>query len=153
VDICPEAVEVMHRRGVADARLADAYDYHDGPFENLLLLQHGLGLAGSVDGLYRLLERLRPLLNEGGALLCDSLDVRRAQEPVHRTYVEGQLREGRYFGEIRTRIEYEDLVGEWFDWLHVDPTTLQEIAATTRYSCEIILTTSDGSYLACLQRS
>ncbi|MHC4973198.1 MAG: class I SAM-dependent methyltransferase [Planctomycetota bacterium] len=151
IDICPQAVEVMRRRGVRDVHVANVSDYVGGPFASILMLQHGAGLAGSVAGLGRLLATLRGLLGDGGEILCDSLDVRQTQEPVHLAYHEASRRAGRYIGEVRIRMEYKDLVGSWFDWLHVDPEILEEAAAAAGYACEVAAQAAGGDYLARLR--
>ena len=92
VDACPGAVQVMRARGVRDARrgeLADVVE-HVGvpsslgavehaaelgvPFDSVLMLDHGAGLAGELDGLWALLDALPRLLAPGGCLLLDSAD-------------------------------------------------------------------------------
>lgn len=47
---------------------------------------HGAGIAGTIDGLDRLLLTVAGLLTSGGQLLLDSLDVRATVNPVHLAY-------------------------------------------------------------------
>ena len=76
VDISPHSVETMRRRGVRDVRLADFFaDEVGGPYDTLLFLMNGLGLAGTLAALPRLLERCAVLLAPGGQILADSSDL------------------------------------------------------------------------------
>ncbi|MHC4577580.1 MAG: methyltransferase domain-containing protein [Planctomycetota bacterium] len=151
IDVCAAAVEVMRRRGVRDVRVADVCAFAEGPFQTILMLQHGLGLAGTLEGLDRLLIRLRGRLAEDGEIVCDSLDVRQTEDPRHLAYQDANRRAGRYVGEVRTRIEYEDHVGPWYDWLHVDPDTLTAQAASAGYACTVAVRVAGGDYLARLR--
>lgn len=151
IDIAPGAVEVMRRRGVRDARQADVYEFAGGRFRSLLLLQHGVGMAGTLEGLDRLLGKLKDLLADDGEVLCDSLDVRRTEDERHLAYQEANRAAGRYIGEIRTRIDYGQHEGRWSGWLHVDPETLARHAGDAGYSCDVILQLDTGDYLARLR--
>ena len=51
IDISPQAVEIMIRRGIKDTQLADILIFHGGPFDTLLMLGHGIGITGDIDGL------------------------------------------------------------------------------------------------------
>ena len=76
IDLSPEAVEVMSRRGVRDARRADALSFEGGPFDTLLLLGHSIGMVETIAGLGAFMSGLHRLVAPRGQVLLDSLDVR-----------------------------------------------------------------------------
>jgi SAM-dependent methyltransferase len=148
IDLVPDAVEVMERRGVRDARCVDVFRFAGGPFDTLLMLGHGIGIVADVAGLDRFLAHARRLVRSGGQLLLHSLDVARATDPIHRTYHEANRRAGRYVGETRIRLEYERHAGPYCGWLHVDPDTLRAHAEPAGWRSEIVLEQDSGDYLA-----
>lgn len=143
IDVAPEAVEVMRRRGVRDARLGEAIGYQDSrPFDTLLLLMNGIGVVGTLAGLERFLGESRRLLCAGGQILLDSYDP---GPPLP-----GAPRD-RYPGEMRFRLEYAGR-GPFYEWLFVDLDTLRQRAACAGYRGEGIWQEAEGHYLARLTR-
>lgn len=152
IDVSPQAVEIMKKRGVRDARRADVFEFSGGPFDTILMLGHGLGIVETLAGLDRFLAHARSLLSEEGRLLVDSLDVRNSDDPRNVAYLEAKRKAGRYFGEIRLQLEFQGKPGPYCGWLHVDPQTLQERSAAARWRAEVIHQEESGDYLAKLTK-
>lgn len=150
VDVVPEAVEIMAARGVRDARHSDVYTFQGGPFETVLLLGHGAGIAGDLQGLDRLLAHLRSLMASGGCALVHSLDVRTTSEPDHLAYHEANRRANRYVGLTRVQFEHAGRAGPFCEWLHVDPETLKDRAERGGWHFEIAHEDDTGDFLASL---
>jgi hypothetical protein len=77
IDVDPQAVAVMIRRGVKDVRAADILAFEGGPFDTLLMLGHGIGIAETLAGLDAFLIRARWLASPTCRLLIHSIDVGR----------------------------------------------------------------------------
>ena len=146
-DIDPAAVATAKSRGVLNTLCVDIYN-HEEKYDTLLLLMNGIGMCENLLGLKELLIHFKGLLNLGGQILMDSSDL---------IYLFGH-REGfsthtigSYYGEVDFGIRY---LGEEqiFPWLYIDFETLQRIASTLGYNCEIILEGDHNEYLACLIR-
>lgn len=152
LDVCPQAVEVMAARGVADPRVGDILRHGDGPYDTVLMMQNGVGIVGDVAGLGRLLERLDGLLAVGGQLLLDSADlaVELADAGIDPATVG---RPGAVLGEVEFRLEFGELVGPWYRWLFVDPRTLALLAGAAGFDTEILARGTRGTYLARLHRT
>jgi SAM-dependent methyltransferase len=151
LDICPQAVEVMKQREVKDAQTGDITDFITRePYDTLLVLGRSIGLVGNLNGLRRFLIGAYGLLNDGGQIILDSLDVTQTIDPSHLEYQKANQANTRYSGEIRLRLNYRNLLGEWYSWLLVRPDTLVEIAGETGWQTEIILS-EGGDYLARLK--
>jgi SAM-dependent methyltransferase len=125
VDISPEAVEVMKARGVRDARTGDLYQDFRERFDTILILRN-IGVTGTIKGLDRFLRKLPTRLKPGGQLLTDSIDPRDPTDAAYQAYQQRQIANGKYLGERTLRIEYKGMVSEWFEWLHIDPETLEQ---------------------------
>jgi SAM-dependent methyltransferase len=153
LDVSPEAIEIMKRRGVKTICHADIFELESGTFDTLLMLGHGIGMVGDLSGLRRFLVRARTLIGPGGILVCDSLDVRCTSDPVHLAYHDSNRKKNRYIGEIHFQIEYKGKSGKPFSWLQLDPETLCREAMSSGWSCEINCQEPWGDYLAQLNLS
>jgi SAM-dependent methyltransferase len=148
IDVSPQAVEIMSRRGVADVRCADVFDFQEGPFDTLLMLGHGIGMVEDLPGLSSFLAAARGLVRTDGQLLLDSQDVRRSDDPGHLAYRQANQLAGRYFGATRIQFDFAGRSGPYCGWLHVDPQTLQLQAESAGWRCEVLLQEDSGDYLA-----
>jgi len=111
IDISPEAVSIMKERNVMDAHQADIFSYGGGPFDTLLMLGHGIGIAGDINGLDKFLIYAHNLINRNGQILLDSMDVRKSTDDMNLAYHEANRQSGRYIGETRFRMEFQGITG------------------------------------------
>lgn len=139
IDISQLAVQVMQERGVKKAFEADIFTYHPGKFDTLLLLMNGIGLAGDLDGLKKLLMHFKSLLNPEGQILFDSSDINYLYE--------GNLPQDKYYGEIAYQYQYKQLKTEWFKWLYIDEQTLLSIAAELGFKADVLVEDEYDQYL------
>lgn len=152
LDVSPEAVEVMRRRGVLDARCGGLEAVAGLRFDTILLLMHGIGLVGSLDGLDHFLGTASATLGGGGQVLCDSADLAAVMPALaeHRDPQPGA--EGRYYGEVEFRLSYGEVRGEPYPWLFVDAQRLQRHAEAAGFEFEIGAWGGRGAYLAQLSK-
>jgi SAM-dependent methyltransferase len=148
IDISPEAVEVMKRQGLQDARVTSIFDFQSGGYDTLLLLGHGIGMMGDLAGLDKFLAFAKKLVNDEGQILLDSLDVTKTTDTGNLAYQQANLRDGRYVGEIRFQMGFRGMVGPFLSWLHVDPETLAHHAFKAGWHSEIVVESVYGDYLA-----
>jgi SAM-dependent methyltransferase len=148
IDVSSEAVDIMSKRGVKDVRCADVFDFQNGGFDTLLMMGHGVGMVQTIAGLHRFLDRARALLTDNSQILLDSLDVRSSTDPADLAYHQANAGAGRYVGEVRMQFEYQEHVGEYCGWLHVDAETLEQHAGAAGWRCEILHQGEHGDYLA-----
>ena len=151
IDVNPDAVEIMSQRGVKDVKCIDIFDLEGERFDTLLVLGHGIGMVETLDGLSRFLQHAPGLINPGGQILLDSMDVSKTDDPVNLAYHQTLRDAGRYIGEARIQFEFRGETGPYCGWLHVDPYTLDEIALENGWTCSILHTEENGDYLAQLQ--
>lgn len=152
IDIDPNAVTVIKQRGLEDAQCCDIFGFNAGPFDTLLLLGHGIGMAETIEGLDRFLEHAQSLVSINGQIILDSLDVRKSDDKDNIAYLEANKRAGRYIGEIRMQCEYNSTKGPYYGWLQVDEETLKEHTEKKGWIFEILHTEENGNYLARLTR-
>ena len=153
IDIAPEAVEVMRKRGVHDARCADVFSFEAEPFDTLLLMMNGIGVVGDLAGLDRFLVEVGRLLKPDGQILLDSYDPGWTEDPGKAVPAAAGARPNRYGGEMRFQLEYKGAMGPSLEWLFVDSATLADRARRAGWSCEVIWQEEEGHYLARLTAS
>lgn len=151
IDVSPLSVETMRRRGVADARHADFFEFVPGTsFNTVVMLMNGLGLCGRLEGLPHLFARLDALLAPGGVALADSSDLRYVFEDEDGSFTPDPA--GAYYGEVDYRMAYGDVEGRPFDWLYVDFATLETAARRAGFRAERLMEGDHYDYLARLSR-
>lgn len=138
LDVAPDAVEVMRRRGVRDVRCGDIFRFTGERFDTLLVLMNGIGLVGTLEGLDRFLREAPRLLTDGGQILLDSFDPGPADAGSSRPYA----------GEMCFQQEYRGIRGAFYDFLFLDFETLRRYAESAGWRCESIWQEDEGHYLA-----
>ena len=147
IDISPLSCEVMSERGVKDAECVNLFDPQlQGKYDTLLLLMNGTGIAGKLNRLSMLLNRLKELLAEGGQILIDSSDLKYIYENE-----DGSMDidlNAPYYGEVDYQMQYKNVKGEPFDWLYTDPMLLASISKQCGLNCEIVEEGENYDFLA-----
>lgn len=158
VEVLPKAIEIMRDRGVVDARRADVFEFEGGPYDTILLLMNGSGIARTLGGLDRLLIALRRLVASDGQVLVDSADLRRpdrsAADGPEEPPIDGrgdEVRGDDYVGVVRVELEYRGQVGQPFRELYVDPETLARHAESAGWGCQVVYSGPCRGYLARLK--
>ena len=147
IDISPLSCEAMRLRGVKDAECINLFDDHlETGFDTILLLMNGTGIAGKIEHLPTLFNRLKALLNKGGQILIDSSDLKYIYENE-----DGSMDidlNAPYYGEVDYQMQYKNVKGEPFDWLYTDPMLLASISKQCGLNCEIVEEGENYDFLA-----
>ena len=147
IDISPLSCEVMSERGVKDVECVNLFNPQlQGKYDTLLLLMNGTGIAGKLNRLSMLLNRLKELLAEGGQILIDSSDLKYIYENE-----DGSMDidlNAPYYGEVDYQMQYKNIKGERFDWLYTDPMLLASISKQCGLNCEIVEEGENYDFLA-----
>ena len=147
IDISPLSCEAMELRGVMNAECINLFDEHlETGFDTILLLMNGTGIAGKIENLPVLFNRLKALLNKGGQILIDSSDIKYIYENEDGSF-DINLNAA-YYGEVDYQMVYKDVKGDSFDWLYVDFPLLKSIAESCGLHGELIAEGEHYDYLA-----
>jgi 2-polyprenyl-3-methyl-5-hydroxy-6-metoxy-1,4-benzoquinol methylase len=175
IDISPDAVEVMRKRGVKEVYCSDIFDFQAEPaepFDTILMMMNGIGLVENSADLDRFLAIVRRLLKCDGQILLDSSDMRgiamrstannstnsipesdlnSKSDSKSDSNAKSKQQSDRYIGEVKFQMEYNKQIGPPFWWLFIDPDMLIEHTSKTGWSCQVIYREWDGHYLARLR--
>ena len=150
IDLSPKACEIMSKRGLENVVNQDIFEYNNQGFDTMLLLMNGIGIAGTLEGLDKMLYHLKTLLNKGGKIFLESTDI---------MYMflqkDGSVLidlNGAYYGELQYEISYEENSSS-FPWLYIDYPTLEVHAKNLGFKCTQVISDEDASYLACLEKT
>ena len=141
------AVAVMLQRGIAKVIHEDIFRLKSDNFDTILLLMNGIGIAGTIEGLKKLLTHLKLLLAPKGQILLDSTDIFYLFEEEDGS-VWTDLASGDYYGEMTYTVNYKKDITATFPWLFIDFETLSGIAAECGFSCELAGEGADNDFLA-----
>ncbi|MFK7970203.1 MAG: class I SAM-dependent methyltransferase [Bacteroidia bacterium] len=145
LDVSEEAVAVMRELGLEKAFCADVYEWDKGPYDTLLMLMNGIGIAGTLDGLSQFLNKAKSLLAPGGSILLESTDVMYAFTEEDGSFkVPGE----HYYGQVTYQMSFDGKEGAPYPWLFVDPATLSMMAEAAGFRCNILYQSEDHNYAA-----
>jgi SAM-dependent methyltransferase len=145
IDTSPGAVEAMKQSGVVNAFCESIHD-HEGEYDTILMLMNGIGLAGNLQGVKVLLQKLKSLLKPGGQILTDSSDIFHLYNNLEGDDLLNLDKD--YLGEVSFQFEYKGVKSNWFDWIYLDQRTFNEIAVSEGFTFDVIANDSTKAYLA-----
>ncbi|WP_020526156.1 class I SAM-dependent methyltransferase [Flexithrix dorotheae] len=141
----PGCVEIMQQRGIKNIIQTDIFDFQNRKFQSILMMMNGIGIAGTIQGLQKLLSHLKKMLPVGGKIIFDSSDI-------SYLYEDQPLPVNQYFGEIKYQYEYKGEKGDWFKWLYIDASKMAKIATRTGWEFQVISEDEYDQYLGLLTR-
>ena len=145
IDISPLSVETMKKRGIRKALLADIFEQNLGSeYDTILLLMNGTTIAGTLERLPLLFQRLKALIAPNGQILIDSSDLRYIYDDEDGNF---DYDDTKYYGEVDYRMQYGKIKGKRFDCLYVDPATMSQCATNEGLCPQILVQNEDYSYL------
>jgi hypothetical protein len=126
LDISPGCCKAMALRGISTVICSDFFEHTQIKYDTLLFLMNGIGICGTLDRMGILLNHCRELLADGGQILFDSSNIE------YMYYENDGSRwinlNSSYYGEVTYKLNYKNVRGKAFNWLFVDPETMQEVA-------------------------
>jgi SAM-dependent methyltransferase len=148
LEISALCCEVIKKRGVKDVVCADIYKYNQQKYDSILLMMNGIGIAGTIKGLAKLLKHLKSLLLPEGKIIFDSSDIEYA-------YIENDGSKwinlnNDYYGQVSYNMQYKNIKGENFDWLFIDAEKMKQIAEKENLNFVVIEKGSHYDYLGVL---
>lgn len=148
MDVSPEACEVMKKRGLKNVRCCSFIDLEAGEFDTLLILGRSICMAETLAGLDNFLVRACRMVNPGGQIILNSVDVTATSDPQHLAYHKIVRQAGRYVGEMLISMEYRGVCCPATGLLHVDEATLADHAEASGWSYDMLFKDVEGGYLA-----
>lgn len=146
LEISPKAAAVQKARGVEQVLIGDFFALTPQPFDTLLLLMNGIGIAGTLEKLPQFLTTCTQWLATGGQILLESSDILYLYEEEDGSVLLDL--NGAYYGELTYIMEYQQERSEPFGWLFLDFDLLQQYAQEVGLKAELLLQEEDAHYIA-----
>jgi SAM-dependent methyltransferase len=146
IDLSPGAVKVIQQRGVKKAVCSDFFSFNEPGFDCLLMMMNGIGIAGSLKGLGKLLDHAHKLLNASGRIIFESSDLIYIYEEDDGSYAIPMM--DNYYGEVRYQLEYAGRKGSPFSWVFVDFDNISDYARRHGFQARLLYRGNHFDYLA-----
>jgi SAM-dependent methyltransferase len=145
LDISSLCGQLMQEQGVKNVLIENVLEHHGAKYDTIFMLMNGIGIAGDLPGLEKLLNHLQKILKPKGQILLDSTDI-------SYLYEGGSLPADKYFGQLTFHYEYCGEEDQEFQWLYIDQQKLMEIAGKTGWNCQVIFEDETDAFLARLTK-
>jgi SAM-dependent methyltransferase len=151
IDNAPGAIEVCKARGLKNAfvrPIENIDEFPENSFDTILMFGNNFGLFGSPENARKILEKFSRITTASARLIAGTRNPYLTDDPAHLKYHEFNRRRGRMPGQIRLRVRYREIAGDWFDYLFVSPEEMSEIFKDTTWQIEKFLAPEQANYFA-----
>ncbi len=154
IDVSPGALEICRRRGVKEVRQMPFHmvDASLGSFDTVLMMGNNFGLFANPRRAKWMLRRLKRLTGPNARIVAESLDIYGTDKPEHLAYHDRNRRRGRMAGEIRLRVRYREVIGDWFDYLMVSQAEMLAIVEDTGWRVDEFIGNNGGQYIGVIEK-
>ena len=108
------------------------------------VMKNGIGLSSTLEGFKKFLKKAEDILHLNGRLIFDSCDISYMYEVAEKPDY--------YYGQVKCRYEYDQLLTDWFEWLYLDKNTMTQIATECGWNAEVVFEDENDQYLAVLTK-
>lgn len=154
VDNSPLAVKVCKERGVKKVRLMsiDLINKKLGIFDTIIMFGNNFGLFGNYKKASRLLKRFYNMTSPEGKIIVESCDPYLTTAKEYLDYHKLNRKRGRMPGQIRLRIRYKKIIGQWFDYLLVSKMEMADILKGTGWYISHTFDSKGAFYTAVIEK-
>ena len=156
IDNSVGAIEVCKLRGLKNAivkPVADVDEFESDSFDTILMMGNNFGLFGDAENAKLILKKLSRITSKKAQIIAQTLNPYNTGNPEHLEYLEFNRRRGRMPGQIKIRVRYGKIVGNWFDYLFVSPDEMREIVAGTDWRIEEFIESNEAGYFAVIRKN
>ena len=156
IDNSPGAIAVCKKRGVRDARLMPFAGVNRTlpTIDSIVMFGNNFGLFANPRRARWLLRRLKSLTSLQATIIAETTDPYGTENPAHIAYHKKNQARGRLAGELRIRVRHKQFIGEWFDYLMVSKSELEQILDGTGWRVADYIDYSTGSsYIALIRKT
>jgi SAM-dependent methyltransferase len=162
IDKSPLALCAAGERGVKnthvislDELVAVQPQYLMNTFSSIIMMGHNIGLLHGWDEGRNILAGLARMTRPDARIVGTTRDPGKTDDRDHLAYQHWNRKRGRMPGQIRFRIRYRKIIGEWMDYLFLSAEELSAIVKGTGWMVETTIPGDcgfggGGSYLAVL---
>jgi SAM-dependent methyltransferase len=146
MDFSNLAIKVSKMRGLKNGVLASALSlpFKKNSFDTVLLMGNNFGICGN--NTEHFLRGLYGLTSENGKIIAVSRNPEDTKKPEHLKYHELNRKRNRPVGLVTIRIEYKNMIGDWFELLMLSAEDLKILCEKTGWEIKKIVKGENGVY-------
>lgn len=155
IDNSPLAIKISRLRGLKKAKVMDIErvgQFKPNSFDTVIMMGNNFGLFGSYRLAQTLLKKLHRITSPDALIIAATRDPYATKDPTHLAYHKLNKKRGRMPGQLRIRVRYKDVVGNWFDYLLVSKEELKKILTNTDWEIKRFIDGNDGQYIMLLSK-
>ena len=155
IDRSPGAVKVCKLRGVKKAivrPIEEISKFRPSSFDTILMMGNNFGLVQNPNNARRVLKEFSRITTDNAVIVAATLNPYGTRNPEHLRYHKLNRSRGRAPGQIRIRVRYGSLIGQWFDYLFVSPEEMRSILEGTDWQVEKLFGNTDDRYVALITK-
>lgn len=154
-DNSPGAVKVCKLRGLKKAlvrSIADVDKFKPNSFDTVIMLGNNFGLFGSFEESRKILKTLYRITSPDALIIASTRNPYQTDDADHLQYHKLNRKRGRMPGQIKMRVRFHKMIGEWFDYLLVSPEEMGKILDGTDWQIKRLIASEDANYFAIIQK-
>lgn len=151
IDNSPGAIKVCKLRGLKRTfvrSIEDVDKFKPNSFDTIQMLGNNFGLFGSFENARQTLKKFARITAPDAQIIAGTRNPYLTTESAHLEYHRLNKRRGRMSGQLGMRVRFGKTVGEWFDYLFVSPTEMEEILKETNWQIKEFIEPEAASYFA-----
>jgi SAM-dependent methyltransferase len=155
IDNSPLAIKICRRRGLKKAKvigIEEVGKFKPDSFDTVIMMGNNFGLFGSFRMAQTLLKKLQRVTSPDALIIAMTRDPYTTTDPAHAAYHKRNRKRGRMAGQLRIRVRFKDVIGNWFDYLLVSKDELRKILKNTGWRVERFIDGNDGQYMMLLRK-
>ena len=155
IDNSPGAIKVCKLRSLKKTfvrPITNVDKFAESSFDTVLMLGNNFGLFGSSIRAKSILKKLYRVTSPEARIIAGTRNPYTTDDPNHLQYHSLNKRRGRMSGQIRMRVRFGRVVGEWFDYLFVSPDEMKQILKGTDWLIEELIVAKEANYYAVIKK-
>ncbi len=113
---------------------------------------NNFGLFGSFENAQLILKKFSRITAPDAQIIAGTHNPYQTTEPGHLAYHQLNRRRGRMGGQLKMRVRFGKVIGEWFDYLFVSPEEMQNILKDTDWQIKDFIELEAASYFAIINK-
>ncbi len=155
IDNSPLAIAACKKRGVKNAKVLSIENVSrlsPKRFNTIIMFGNNFGLFGSFNKAKRLLKVFHKITEPKALIIAESNNPYKTKDPNHLSYHKFNIQRRRMSGQLKIRIRFNKLIGNWFDYLFVSKEEMKKIVNGTGWKINKIIDSGKSTYIALIEK-
>lgn len=156
IDNSPYAIEVCKKRGLKNAKqisIEEIGKFKPNSFDTIIMFGNNFGLFGSYKKAKELLKIMYNITSPNAQILAESINPYKTKMKEHLDYQKFNKKRGRMPGQLRIRVRFRKVVGDWLDYLIVSKKEMGDILRGTGWEVRKFINSTGSMYTAVITKT